>query len=325
MRPKNLAVVAALAIVLLMAGCGALPGRGPSSIDVAPKDVCTSNKGMQVFFEKGAPPREVNLNEEFYVSLKVENNGCSDTENAVLFITGFDTNKLQLTQTSFDGISLKGISPTSPYGEFQSYVTQAFAIGVDPAKEVDETVLNAVLCYDYTTTAQGEMCIAPPQESRTLEGVCTPGAVDIDPSQGGPVVVSGVKYRTIDSSQGRKIQMSIYVANRGEGKVIPPGSETCFGEPVVVLEDVTFGSYSTSTSGASSVKCFPSAITLSENSNNMFRCLAEITDSGPAFTTPLSITLRYGYVEARSMSVAIRNPEPLVEDTAQTADSSSLS
>ncbi|MFH1591410.1 MAG: hypothetical protein ABIC95_05795 [archaeon] len=316
MRTKALLI---LAFVLLVAttGCDKITfqthkdGGGDGAL--TQDELCDSNEGMDFSFEKSQPPGEVDTGDSIYISFSLANKGCSDTEGALLQMTGLDTEKIVLTQYYFDNINMKGKSQTNPWGDILTLSTDGIIIGADPAKKIDAVNMYAFLCYPYTTTASADICISPRKDTpvELAPESCKHGNVRLDPTQGGPVVVHNVETRLIDSNYGRKMQLNIYLKNRGNGKVVPATQGQCFGDALVTLEEVAFGDYSLSTEGANRITCGrgegPVTIKLSEDSNNMIKCIVDLYETGPSYTSPLYMRISYGYRLTKQQRIAINN------------------
>jgi len=207
----------------------------------------------------------------------------------------------------------------------------------------DSTIL-ASACYEYSAIATESVCIDTDINNMgTFEQVCEAEDIDLQ-DQGGPVAIDKIETHMMprtspNGEQYVQPQFIIYVENRGDGRVINKEKieDACTAAPLskndynaVFLQslilstdmwnyhfngfDPTTGKEIALSIDYDSIECTPNPLILQGNKFDYFKCTLtenvaeyaeELMANQPSYTTPLSITLSYGYLETRSKDITI--------------------
>ena len=263
----------------------------------------TGTQGLNLNFAPNLPPNRLFDTEAFSALVEIENRGAYPVGGPgdKIYLSGFDPSiitgilewgenipyiegKTQfVTQGGLDVVGFKGtIAPLAP-------------------KNIDKypVRLLATACYAYETIATAPICIDPdPYSPTTRAKICTPTSASLSGGQGGPIAVSLIE---VEPSPGRT-RFKIHVNNVGGGDVFRSGGQylqKCspftaglgFDEiDYVELRDVMISGMSIKPT------CKPldkNHIRLTNGKGTVF--CEFMTRGQDAYTTPMSITLAYGY------------------------------
>jgi hypothetical protein len=263
----------------------------------------TGSQGLVLRFVPNLPPARLFDTEPFNALIEVENKGSYTVGGASdrIYLSGFDPSIIT-------GILEWGAEIPSVQGRTQ-FVTQG---GMDVAsfkgtiaplgsRNIDKypVRLLATACYGYETIATAPICIDPnPYAPITRPKICTPTAVGLGGGQGGPVAVTNVE---VEPSPDRT-RFKIHIQNVGGGEVFRSGGnnlEKCspFTEGLA-FDEIDYVELRDVQVAGVSVK--PTCKPLDNNhirlTNGQGQVFCELMTRGEdAYTTPMSITLEYGY------------------------------
>lgn len=237
-----------------------------------------------------------------------------------------------------------GKSLWNPQGgrEMIKYNAKTKDIGIMSTRH--ESTLLASACYEYSAIATESVCIDTDINNMgTFEQVCEAEEIPLQ-DQGGPVAISEIETNMLprtnpDGEQYVQPQFIIHVENRGDGRVINKEKieDACTAAPLqkndynaVFLQslilstdmwnyhfngfDPTTGKEIALSIDYDSIECTPNPLILQGNKFDYFKCTLtenvaeyaeELMANQPSYTTPLSITLSYGYLETRSKDITI--------------------
>lgn len=312
MRSKTatIALMALLLAGLLLAGCGG--GNTPEN-PLTFDNICTDNAGLEIKFLDNMPPDQIYEGDTFYIGVQLQNEGCFPIQQGYVTLGGYEEDVTVIQSGNSQEIlnNLEGHTIFNPAGGradmfFEAQNTQIrFNL-----REMGET-FSVSACYIYKTVAQAQVCINPnpPDYLDVRYDVCEAGTVSLDGVQGAPVIVDSVRTSSVNVGSGVLITFDIRVKNIGDGHVRDYNGGTCQGSPTVTLNSMTFSEYSTGSGGTGAITCSPTSLTLKrDNSKNLFRCTATITEPFAAYTTLAVIELGYAYTVTRDVNMLIKKP-----------------
>jgi hypothetical protein len=299
---KIIIITALMILTSLLVSCTGLPGKTDKDTTITTQ-YRTGSQGLVLRFAPNLPPNRLFDTEPFNALIEIENRGAYNVggANDRLYLSGFDPSIIT-------GILEWGTEIPYVEGKTQ-FVTQggmdvvAFKGNIAPLgpKNIDKypVRLLATACYAYETIATAPICIDPnPYAPTTRPKICTPAAVGLGGGQGGPIAVSRIE---VEPSPDRT-RFKIHVQNVGGGEVFRSGGnylQKCspFTEGLafdeidyVELRDVQ----------VSGVSIKPTCKPLDNNhirlTNGQGQVFCELMTRGQdAYTTPMTVTLDYGY------------------------------
>ncbi len=296
-------------LCILVVGCTSRTGtQQPQSV------WRVGSEGVRMIWQPNLPPPRVYDDQPLEVVLDLENRGAYTVGGPGdrIYLSGFDPNIItNIPTTGFQLPALEGITQYGPGGiGTASFTGTIRSLGF---RNVDKYTprLLVTSCYGYETTGSDNVCLDPdPFTSATTTKVCVPTAVSMGGSQGAPVTVGPV---VVEPSPGRT-RFTITVTNAAGGDVFrPTGTNLQKCSPydpnglqyndvnAVLVQDV-------SVSGVSILpSCKPldnGYLRLTNGLGQMFCELDNIAGSS-AYTTPLTVNVKYGYRQTQVRDVTI--------------------
>ena len=292
-----------LVLAFLVSAC--LPGVSQTDKEKTDLMVAyrTGTQGLNLQFASNLPPTRLFDTEPFSAVVEIENRGAFTVGGPFdkIYLSGFDPSiitgvlewgenipniegKTQfITQGGMDIVGFKGsIAPLGP-------------------RNIDKYPVRilATACYEYETIATAPICIDPnPYAPTTRQKICTPGPVSLGGGQGAPIAVNLIE---VDPSPDRT-RFKIHIQNVGGGDVFRSGVDNLqkcspFTEGLdfekidfVELRDVIVSGVSIKST------CKPLDDNHIRLTNGQGVVYCELVTRGQdAYTTPISITLAYGY------------------------------
>jgi hypothetical protein len=293
------------ALVILSLALLALVACQPAGrTEPKPQDFRSGTQGLVLEFVPNVPPfRIYDTEQAFNAQLVVHNRGAFEVGGPGdrVYLAGFDPNVITGIPTT--GVQIPRIEGKSAFNSQggQDVVTFQGGIRVITADKLP-LPLQATACYSYETQASANVCVDPNPFAPTVrQRACVPANAGTG-SQGAPIAVTNVELE----ARPQKTLFKVNVANVGGGDVfryggeylvkcspfLPPESSLRFDEiDHVDVVDVQV-------SGRSILQtCKPldrGTLRLTGGSGSFFCELGNIP-AGPAYVTPLTVTLRYGY------------------------------
>lgn len=276
-------------LVLLLAGCA----RQRTSYET---DFHKGTSGIELSFLQNMPPTEVFNGSTFQLGIELKNNGAFDVTNGILFISSYDRDYSELS-SNIEEIDLLGKSQYTPAGE-RDIKTFTVKNKGTPTHEDFITMFVATACYLYDTYASPIVCVNP-DIYQTTSPVCNPETVTLSGGQGAPVAVTKVEQGIIPKEEKVELTFKIYIKNVGKGYVRSESNYRKDCSPSLIdflvekeidrihVEAELSGKY---------LKCLSAIVDLSKEETYTV-CNIELPKSQKAYTTPLKITLSYGYVD----------------------------
>ncbi|PIN73456.1 hypothetical protein COV20_04495 [Candidatus Woesearchaeota archaeon CG10_big_fil_rev_8_21_14_0_10_45_16] len=299
-------------LVLLVAGCGRVPG-GANARDTAAlaREAQSGTQGVELEIQPNFPPATVYDLNDLTALVEVKNKGNFNLERQDCFvqITGFDPNIIRggfgLPQPCSQSTNtLEGKNVYNIEGGFDQLEFTSPAIQLpDNVGEYNPT-LQFVSCYNYQTHASPLVCVDPLfYQVSADQKTCQPRDVSTGGGQGAPVAVTNVNVDMI--GQNRAV-FEISIANLGGGTVLSPGAgiQNC-GGAVLSRQDLNKVQYEVRLSGQSPLNCKPRDGTVLLN-NNQGKIVCTFNIPGTlAYETPLQINLQYSYLDSQSRTLRI--------------------
>ena len=281
--------------------------------------------GVDVSFVPGVPSDRfyveegLTKNANFEVAVELTNRGeYPKTDigslHGRLYLTGFDPSIVRSRR--WDGsdqfTKISGVSSSYPEGgsKQKSFIADEIYFPSQSREYPISLVLNA--CYYYETHATATVCVDPDPRSRSDEQACLIGDVRLDRHKA-PLQIRDVRQ----SATSNELEFTIGVSNVGNGKVL-----TEFGGQGVISDGNCLNpgfderdriAVEASVTGLPSGVCSPTGST--NEPLRLFDGRGEIVCRFPidrisaesAYTTQMSIKLRYGYHVSERKEVTLVN------------------
>jgi hypothetical protein len=287
------------------------------------------NDGLVVQFVKDVPPARVYSGEPLTVAFDVLNKGATsvgDNFKGYLYISGADPNIVQFVP-SFNELVVAGKGEVLGDGGYSTVsfntggVDNNGAVNLPGGTDSYKPKFIGTVCYEYETRASPVVCLDPdPFSTYAGEKACKVTDVSLSGGQGAPIAVTQVEQMPTRGAT----QLKIHFKNVGKGKVVmsdkisssPPG-------PCIRVDPQDYNyinkidSYDVQISNTILSGCSPpisDGVRLTNNEGVIICKYSFNGDVTQAFTAPISINLRYGYVESTTpKEVEILNVGPTTQ------------
>jgi hypothetical protein len=303
-------LIIALVLILTLAGCQALPFPTPFQRKETMQlpEVSIGTQGVELSLAPNNPPREVYEGSQFAMLVTLSNLGTMDVEQGV-YTVGYDPQHLYLTRQQAQGrFAVRGKSIFNPGGEERQINLLFTTKPLGPQLSLYPATLTFNACYPYQTTAPLVTCIDTDIFGKQTTKACVPQFQAFPQGQGAPVVVSSVEPRMLPHEDPNRIrpEFVLTLQNQGTGDVVAAQRymEACSGRPLG--ED---GWNMLSVDAALSdqmLTCTPTPVALRQTETRVVCTLPEGIDVRQGtYTTPLTVTLTYGYLTSITTQVDI--------------------
>ncbi len=302
-------LILVITLTLVLSGCTSLL-KGGQNADIQGSD------GLVMTI--GRLPSEVSVGQGLQIPIQLENVGVHKVENVILSISGYNPQYVHFNGLpKIEGINLDGRSTFVPVGEKTTKFFTIDSITLPDYKELQQT-FEAYACYQYKTEASPVVCINPQLTFglTDMKSGCTFYDAQISPSQGAPLAVTKVESFYYTNQHDIEFRISVQDVS-GKGVVLDSLAygKRCLGTEALKTEDLNTIKVDAFMSGQK-LPCYVGETQtdkfLLQNNLNAneysIRCVAKIDPAEPAFTTPLSITLSYGYAIGKSFTITLKNP-----------------
>jgi len=308
---KKAIITLILVIMLAVSGCNGIPGRSKEP----QTGYKVGNQGLEMRFIPNYPRYRQYDDEPFNVLLEIRNIGSTEVGYGgdSIYLSGFDPGII--TGVSTYGKPIPQIEGTGPYNNEGGFDTMEFLGEIYPLKmkKIDKypATILATACYGYKTIGSENICLDPNPYSTTSERkVCTPTSVSFG-SQGAPIAITSVEVEPTP----RITRFKIHISNVGGGAVFKAGIDQlarCNPYDPRGLE-FTEVDYVQLSNVETTGKTITSSCKPVDNEGNVKLINGQATvfcelgglGSGPAYSTPLTIELDYGYRSTISTNVEI--------------------
>ncbi len=304
-----------LVMVLLMAAISCTSGGGEQSGIKIDNDFRKGTDGLTMRFLPDLPPTTVFNTHPLTVMIEYRNSGAYTIDQGNIYLSGYDSNYLNFGSSQHSITGLEGKSITNPNGIYREIAEfTASSVDVQNIENIDSfsQIIRGTACYIYHTDAYPIVCMDPTAGRGTSnQKICTVHSVSLSGGQGAPVAVTNVEQEMAGNRNGgARVIFKIGIKNMGKGTVFSAsrGVSNCHTDlsytdvDVVDVDSVSFS--------GTQMDCRPSQVRL-DNGVGTIICMADgsFGNGVDAYTTPLEISLAYGYRESIERSVNIVNLE----------------
>lgn len=327
-------------LIVLISSCSLTGNKDSKTSSI--ENVRTGKDGIAINFLPNAPQDVIHVEQgaadnSFKVVIEIRNKGAYPQPDepvnpkaesnigtwAKLYLGGYDNKIIKFDKTSMD-LSDKAIDGKSTINPNGGYDLANFDGNVQVTSlnvEKYEPTLLATICYNYHTVAGPSVCIDPdPYSTVNTKKVCTVKPVTLT-DQGGPIAVTKID----EEAFAGKTQFRITLKNVGGGDVVrvKPSSdffEKCdpAGSKKVEREDIDKVYLLGVKISDKLLECGPYAEGTAKekigyvrliNGEGFVICELPSTDYSnkiSAYTTPIKITLSYGYRTTAEKKITIK-------------------
>ncbi len=321
-------------MILLLIGCKKQEGYKPT---ITSRDIYTGKEALTMEFLENAPPLEAYENSQLPIGLRMGNRGASNIKQAYLSI-GLEKEYVELDQNSLKSINqkadfkdpehitfdLEGKTIENPKGEQEIITFSSLTKDLrktDPQSEYHDTLVSITSCYEYETKAVETVCIDTDVYGfKKREKSCEVGTLTLNP-QGAPIAVTKIESEMLpdkDQSSTIKPRFTITIKNLGKGEVVKKDKvkAACSSESIAYQEwnNINVNVYISDKSEENKLDCdivkegIQDGTLILKQKENSIRCTYEkgFDETKGTFSSPLYITLDYGYTDTISKNVKIK-------------------
>jgi hypothetical protein len=289
-----------LIVAIILSGCITTTKEQPFVVT----DVHTGTEGLALDFAKNMPPDDITDKVTFQVGIEVRNLGTEDIKKGYLTLLDFYPEQMVIKDDNKTKIfDIEGKSIYNPEG---GYDMLAFTIQNNglPIQERTEAnfLFKAIACYKYRTVASVDVCVKPRNFGISdLNSNCETGSVQAGQGQGGPVAITKVEDSIVPNTDDRTNITTytgvykILIENKGGGYLADPSdyekpcTESYKKENTLKNENIQVEM------SGKLLTCTP--VSGIKDSNSFYIvCNADFGELKDSYTTPLSVTMDYGYI-----------------------------
>lgn len=302
-------------LIIIISGC--IDGSSKKESD---SDYRSGSEGIRIKFMDEAPPDTVTMDTEFVIGVELNNKGTYDIEDGVVVFTlergyisfgSWGSSSIAAVPINERSISFsaEGKGVYNPDGERGLITMNVKSNILEDQTETHTSTIIVTACYDYKTEFARTVCVDTDiLNLKKADKVCKAEDLILSGGQGGPVGVTMIKETVNPPDSEGKVSPSfvIKLANLGEGQVISPGkyTEICSSSKIgkndfnkVKIEVLL---------GRNKLECDKDTVTLRNKEATVHCKLSKGIVSAETFSSPLTVTLEYGYSTTISKKVEIR-------------------
>ncbi len=311
---KNIPAVAAISLLVLALASCVVPNEGEETV--------TGSRGLVMEFMQEAMVDEVYEGDPYYLQLYLMNEGASDIEDGTIQVSINPAGTFTLeNKDEFSTFSLRG---DDGYYQGEEKVVEIMMQSEEITMEGVEGQQSSIkvnACYEYETFFQDTLCVDTDIRQMKAAKPCTPRDLIGSRGQGAPVVVERISPTFTSGTSGVRFTFEMTLRNAGSGTVLAPQASEgiCTGRfhaedfGIVRIEEIKMSSYSLSEGDfiCTSHTSNPNEYELRNDRQDGVVCRLrdDISSSLGTFTTPMTITLSYGYLESLETEVQINTIE----------------
>jgi len=295
-------IVHLLLFILIISLLGCTGGRSNNEGDA---NYLRGTIGVEPRFLRGNPPAVVYDGDSFDIVMELYNKGTDPTV-VDFYFSGYDPYLFLFDRPN--GRITMDTARTQYNTEGGYEVAQSsVVVNLPPKTDSFSQPINGVICYEYRTTADAEICIDPEPNRGDENDVCqATSATGLSGGQGAPVAITSVEQEP----QPGKTRFKISVSNVGGGSVLDPAVVGNCQDPrfnirdydKIYVECVSIGS-------GGCLPCEPNNPLLITGGKGYFFCKADGLTSLNAYKTILKIDLRYGYKDSIQTNIIVKPSE----------------
>lgn len=303
-----------LIILLFVAGCGGGFFRGGTD-PIPTYDFRKGSDGLAMAFLEGLPPQQMYVGTQFSTGLKIKNMGAYDIQDRATITISAPPGSFSYEKGDAQEIVLKGKSLYASEGEenvlmfpMQALCYPGYGGTLKSTVVSNHTAkIKADACYYYETTANADLCIDTRKHLREAHEtpVCIMQGIGLSGGQGGPVGVAGISPTVIPiSDKEMTLQLSVSIQKFKQQGYNMYGPNAGCNDPKQLNEveiDVQMG--------GQRLWCEPYQLKLKGNEAVSTRCTAAIDPLLGAYTTPVSVNIKY-YVQQTLVKDVVVQPPP---------------
>ncbi|MBW2997808.1 hypothetical protein KY349_05705, partial [Candidatus Woesearchaeota archaeon] len=299
--------------LLFVAGCQGGFFRGTDTIQTY--DFRKGTDGIAMAFLEGLPSKQMYVGTQFSTGLKIKNMGAYDIQDRAEITISAPPGSFSYEKGDTQEFLLAGRSLYVAEGEEDVFMFPMRALcypGYGGTREStivsNHTVkIKADACYYYETTANVDMCVDTRKHLREAHEmpVCIMQGIGLSGGQGGPVGVVGISPTVVPiSDKEMTLQLSVSIKKlKGKGYNMYGPNAGC-KDPKQLNEveiDVQMG--------GQRLWCEPYQLKLIGDQAASTRCTAAIDPLLGAYTTPVSVNIKY-YVQQTLVRDVVVQPPP---------------
>ncbi len=295
---NHILLIAGILAALLLAGCDGLSRNRDRPFET---DFHVGTKGVEMGFTKDNPPSTVAKGDEFLVEVWMRNSGAYDIEDGLVEIINVFPGYFSFPGARTYLFDLDGRAFGNREGEYKSQPFQVESTGMPEGVTRQTLWMTARVCYPYQTKASINVCIDPNANNPLI--ISSPGCKVEDvvarAGQGAPVAITVVETRLLKTGE-RDLQMQflLHIENAGRGKVTARERfrNEC-EDRTVDASDFANIDYEVRISNLDITdNCRRPVIDANNPDELLLLCAYSLEPDRGSYTTPLIVTLDYGYV-----------------------------
>jgi len=309
---KSILTLVVIITIISISGCQSAPQK------IFDTEVYHGTDGLLLDFAKNMPPEDITDKVTFQIGVELRNKGTTNIEGGYLSLINFYPDQMVLLDESkVKSINLDGKSIYNSEGgyDLKTFTIENKGLPVNQRSEAN-FLFKTIACYKYKTTASVNVCIKPVNFGVSTGTInCEVKNEDISGGQGAPVAITRVEESLLpstDDKTGKTTYTGIYkilIENVGKGHIVNPyyyGNECTqesypkMGNYDVIKNEnlqVSLSNNLLTCSPISSIKTSGGLSGLLSGNTGFFTvCNANLGELNDAYTTPMTISLEYGYV-----------------------------
>ncbi len=293
-----------LVVVISLAGCGKdgpgnNNGNNPVNIDT---NFQQGTDSLEFGFVENLPPATIRVGDTFRIMIELRNKGAHDIDNGkFLFTNAFPYYMQAVMPSEYEYFDLEGRSLRNSEGGYKQISFSAENLQLPEDQKQHTFWFVAKACYPYKTFASETVCINPDATDPFSDSVCEVEDYKVTGGQGAPLAVTKIEHVATESTAGTfQNHFLVHIENQGKGKVVSPDKYAVeCGQGFVPPEDFENIGVTVEISGTDiSDNCNRPMIDEENGDLLVMFCYYEMVSDIGAYTTPMLITLDYGYVSA---------------------------
>ena len=294
---KGLIAIFVVILVIFISGCGNT-GQAPT-----PTDYHRGTQGITMSFMTNSPPTTVFHGDTVPFIVEIRNLGAHTT-NPKIWLSGHDTKIIVHEKWRGKLVGdIEAKDENNPIGGYEPLEEKSIRIELPENVDSYDTNMKLTACYLYTTHASVQLCVDPDPTSNQ-DDACTAGDMSLSGGQGGPVAITHIDQ---DSTKD-KVRFAITIANQGDGTVIRENTVTSGSCTNLKASDIDVVELSSPKISRFNLDCKPSKEIRLVNGRGLVYCDASFDKDAPktAFTTLLTLDIKYGYKSSISKTINVK-------------------
>lgn len=292
-------------LIVLLAGIFVGCSNNEPAAPISDENFRTGTTGLEMEFLENGPPSIIYETSSFQVALNLKNAGAYDINKAKV-IVNFEKDYMEALQSPSNTIALIGRSIINPDGEEKPIFFRMKAKNLEAMSETHISLIQATACYTYESITSDSACIDSDIYNMNSDKACKVETINSG-SQGAPIAVTMIEPRYAMDDNKIIPSYLIVISNAGSGNPILSNNVDDFCSASVGKTDDWNKIRIDAKLGNVPMSCFPNPVKLSNNGDTFITCSLDegIEGNKPAYVTPITIKLDYGYSFTISKEVEI--------------------